>query len=102
MNSVFLGVLEMVRQRKLPRPFELPWGRGEITEEATILHDHWAPTIQLLEYEDGQVGVRFCNYSPQGRFQRQPAIWTEEDFASFGEELAHAPKLKGLFQRLAT
>ena len=90
----------MSYQRKLPRPFELPWGRGQITEEVTVLHEHWAPTIQLLEYEDGQKSVRFCNYSPQGRFQRLPSIWTEVDFEAFGEELAKAPKLRELFRRL--
>lgn len=92
----------MFPERQLPRPFQLPWGRGQITEEISVIHDHWAPTIQLLEYEDGQVGVRFCNYSPQGRFQRQASIWTEEDFGAFGRELSQTPKLKELLGRMVT
>ena len=88
--------------RKLPRSFELPWGKGQITEEVSVIHDHWSPTIQLLEYEDGQVGLRFCNYSSQGRFQRQASIWTEEDLTAFGLELDQTPKLKELLGRMFT
>jgi hypothetical protein len=90
----------MFPERKLPRPFQLPWGKGQVVEEVSIAHDHWAPTVQLLEYDDGQVGARFCNYSAGGRFQRQASIWTEEDFAAFGAELSRAPRLRELISRM--
>ncbi len=88
-------------ERRLPRPFKLPWGKGQVVEEASVVHDHWRPTIQLLEYEDGSLNVRFCVYSAQGRFQRQTPIWTEEDFDAFGEELQEAPRLQALIRRMA-
>ncbi len=38
--------------RAVPRSFELRWGRGQITEEATVSTRYHAPAIQLLEFED--------------------------------------------------
>ena len=61
----------MSPERRLPRPFKLPWGKGQVVEEVSVVHEHWVPTIQLLEYDDGSLNVRFCVYSAQGRFQRQ-------------------------------
>ena len=66
----------------------------------SVVHDHWQPTIQLLEYEDGSLNVRFCVYSPEGRFQRQTPIWAEDDFPAFGDELGDAPRLRELFSRM--
>ena len=91
----------MPTERKLPRPFKLPWGKGMVVEEVSVAHEHWQPTMQLLEYEDGSVGVRFCFYSPSGRFRRSPAIWMEEDFDAFAEVLEEAPRLQALVQRMA-
>ena len=91
----------MSPERRLPRPFNLPWGKGQVVEEVSVVHEHWVPTIQLLEYDDGSLNVRFCVYSAQGRFQRQTPIWTEEDFAAFGLELEEAPRLQALIRRMA-
>ena len=85
----------------MPRPFKLPWGKGMVVEEVSVAHEHWQPTMQLLEYEDGSLGVRFCFYSPTGRFRRSPAIWMEEDFDAFAEVLKEAPRLQALVQRMA-
>ena len=82
-------------ERRLPRPFKLPWGKGQVVEEASVVHDHWRPTIQLLEYEDGSLNVRFCVYSAQGRFQRQTPIWTEEDFDAFGVGVGRCASASG-------
>lgn len=91
----------MSPERKLPRPFKLPWGKGQVVEEVSVAHEHWVPTIQLLEYEDGSLAVRFCFYSPTGRFRRSPPIWMEEDFDAFAHELQDAPRLQALIQRMA-
>ena len=72
-----------------------------VVEEVSVAHEHWQPTMQLLEYEDGSLGVRFCFYSPTGRFRRSPAIWMEEDFDTFAEVLEEAPRLQALVQRMA-
>ena len=91
----------MSAERRLPRPFKLPWGKGQVVEEVSVVHDHWRPTIQLLEYEDGSLSVRFCVYSPEGRFRRQTPIWMAEDFDAFRMELEDAPRLQALVRRMA-
>lgn len=91
----------MKSERKLPRPFKLPWGNGQVVEEVSVAHEHWVPTIQLLEYEDGSLGVRFCFYSPTGRFRRSPAIWMEDDFDAFALALEDSPRLQSLIRRMA-
>ena len=86
-------------KRQLHHPFTLPWGKGRITEEVQIDHDHWAPVIQLLEYEDGPRGIRFCNY--QGpRFQRNPSMWMEEDVEASRKQLEQGPKLRAMLNKL--
>lgn len=62
----------MPKQRIVPRPFEMHWGKGLIVEEATCATPHHEPAIQLLEYEDGSRSVRFCCFDRAGRFQRAP------------------------------
>ena len=37
----------MTTTRKLPRPFEMHWGSGQIIEEARFEGAHTAPAIQL-------------------------------------------------------
>ena len=86
--------------RPLPRPFSMPWGRGRITEEATVARDHWEPAIQLMEYEDGQRGLRLCFYS-RGRFNRNPMMISEDDLDNLRRELDHAPQSRELLRRLA-
>ena len=58
------------KTRTTPRPFELHWGRGRVAEEAAYVGEHHEPSIQLLEFEDGSLSVRFCYYDHAGRFQR--------------------------------
>lgn len=86
--------------RKVPRPFQMPWGKGRIVEEVTIECPHWEPTIQLMEYEDGERGLRFCYYT-DGRFGRGPMILGEEDLERMGRALASAPTIQKMVRRLA-
>ena len=60
--------------RKIPRPFAMPWGNGEIIEEATAIGEWSEPSIQLLRYEDGTLAVRFRQYDHRGRFRRSPMM----------------------------
>lgn len=68
----------MAPPRKLPRPFELHWGRGQIVEEASYEGEYHVPAIQLLQYTEGEaagsLSVRFCTYNHRGAFQRSPLI----------------------------
>jgi hypothetical protein len=96
-------------QRKLrtvPRPFEMHWGAGNIVEEATWTGPHHEPTIQLMEYEDGEaagsVTLRFCSYNHNGQFQRSPLMVDEEAIAGLREALRKTPRLRKLLKQLVT
>jgi hypothetical protein len=80
------------------------WGSGQIAEEASFAAEYHEPTIQLLEYTDGEaagsVSIRFCYYSIDGRFQRSPLMLGEEEIEGLREALERAPRLRALLQRL--
>jgi hypothetical protein len=89
--------------RPVPRPFEFHWGKGQITEEACFTGEHTEPAIQLLEYEGGGQGIRFCYYSLDGRFQRSPMMIDSEDsLEGLREALRSAPKLHALIKKLVS
>jgi len=94
----------MKRERKLPRSFEMPWGSGEIVEEASADCEHHEPTIQLLKYTDREharrLTIRFCSYSLDGRFQRSPLMVGEDDLAALRAALAKTPQLRKLLREL--
>jgi hypothetical protein len=94
----------MEPSRDLPRPFTMHWGGGQIVEEATCSSEHKQPSIQLMEYTDGQAAgswsVRFCYYSPQGRFQRGPMMIDEGDIAGLRAALKKSPRLRRILKRL--
>jgi hypothetical protein len=90
-----------VAPRKLPRPFSFPWGGGQIVEEVYVESEHHVPTIQLLEYEDGSLSVRFCSYTHSGRFQRNPLMMSADDMKALARAMQHAPRLRKLVGALA-
>lgn len=89
--------------RPVPRPFEFGWGKGQITEEACFTGTYTEPSIQLLEYEEGGQGIRFCYYSLDGRFQRSPMMIDSEDsLEGLRAALEATPKLRALIKKLAS
>src|SRR5688572_15282610 len=92
------------RARRVPRPFAMPWGTGQIVEEASFSGEFHEPTLQLLEYTEGEargsVSVRFCYYGHDGRFQRGPLMIGEDELDGLREALEEAPRLQGLLRRL--
>jgi hypothetical protein len=70
-------------------------------EEASFGGEHKESAIQLLEYEDGTIDVRFCFYNG-GRFQRNPLLMNESELDEMAKELSRAPKLRALLQRLVS
>lgn len=86
--------------RTTPRPFDLHWGRGVIAEEATYVAEHHEPAIQLLEFEDGSLSVRFCYYDHAGRFQRSPLVVGKGDIEGMRDALAKTPRLRELLTDL--
>jgi hypothetical protein len=88
--------------RPIPRPFEFHWGSGQIIEEASYTGKYTEPAIQLLEYEGGGHGIRFCYYSLDGRFQRSPMMIDSEDsLEGLRAAVKQAPQLRGLLKKLA-
>ena len=94
----------MAPTRKLPRPFEMHWGSGEIVEEASFDGEHHAPTIQLMEYTDGEgagsISIRFCTYNHRGMFQRSPLMVSEQDLDGLRKALHSTPRLRAVLKRL--
>lgn len=88
-----------MREKNIPRPFSLHWGKGIISEEASCITPYHQPTIQLLEFEDGSSALRFCYYA-DGRFQRSPLIIGEEHLEMLREEIKASPKIEDLLRRL--
>lgn len=88
------------KPRPLPRPFTLLWGKGQITEEAQVARDHWEPTTQLMEYDDGSAALRFCFYSGC-RFNRNPLILDNSDLDELARKLEGTARLKAMRRRLA-
>jgi hypothetical protein len=90
-------------RREVPRPFEFHWGGGQIIEEASYVGRYTEPAIQLLEYEDGSYGIRFCYYNHDGRFQRSPMMIDSEDsLKGLRAALKSTPKLRALLRNLVT
>ena len=79
------------RRRPLPRPFSFSWGGGQVVEEASVSGEYHEPTIQLLEYEDGSLTVRFCSFNHAGQFQRSPLMVSEADLAPLRDAIEACP-----------
>jgi hypothetical protein len=90
--------------RKLPRPFEMHWGSGEIVEEASCVGEYHEPTIQLMRYTvgpaAGSFSLRFCSYSHRGAFQRSPLMVGPEDLEGLRKALQETPELRAILKEL--
>lgn len=94
----------MAPARKLPRPFEMHWGRGEIVEEASFSGEYHEPTIQLLHYTEGEAAgsysVRFCSFNHRGMFQRSPLMLGDAEIAGLSRSLRQTPRLLSILRQL--
>jgi hypothetical protein len=90
----------MAKPRDVPRPFTMPWGKGDIIEEATAVGEYHEPAIQLLRYEDGSLSIRFSHYDHRGRFQRSPLMISSETIVGLRRSLAETPRLRALLNKL--
>jgi hypothetical protein len=88
-----------VSHGKVPRPFDLHWGRGVIVEEASTVTPFHEPTIQLLAFEDGSRSLRFCAYHGSS-FSRMPLIVAEEHIAALSKDVKKNPELRKLLKKL--
>jgi len=90
--------------RKLPRPFEMHWGRGEIVEEATFVGEYHEPAIQLMQYTEGEAAggfsIRFCSYNHRGSFQRSPLMLGQAEIDGLRKALVETPRLRDILREL--
>ncbi len=85
--------------RKVPRKFAFHWGKGIVKEEASVMTPYHEPTIQLLQYDSGERGIRFCSYEGS-RFNRFPLIIGEEHLDALGRAIRENTELRRLMRRL--
>ena len=85
--------------RKIPRSFDLHWGKGVIAEEASVMTPFHEPTIQLLAFDDGSRSLRFCAYH-KSSFARMPLIVGEEHLEALAKEVKKSPQLRRLLKKL--
>jgi hypothetical protein len=90
--------------RKVPRKFSLHFGSGVVAEEATYSGEFHEPTIQLLDFTDGEaagsITLRFCSYNHRGQFMRDPLLLSEADLEALREAVRQTPRIRALLQRL--
>jgi len=86
--------------RKLPRPFKMPWGKGMVIDEVSISSKYHEPTIQLLEFDNGDKLLRFCSYS-HGRFSRSPLMIDEKDLRRLVKAAAKSKQIRKLMSKLS-
>jgi len=90
------------KTRNVPRPVDLHWGSGVVAEEATYSGEHHEPSLQLLEFADGSLSIRFCYYDHAGRFQRSPLVVGNAEIDGLGKALAETPRLRELLKEMVT
>ena len=86
--------------RKIPRPFKMPWGKGMVVEEAYVISKYHEPTIQLLQFNNGDKVIRFCSYN-KGKFSRAPLMIDEKDLRRLGKVTLKKKELWKIISKLS-
>ena len=86
--------------RMIPRPFKMPFGNGMVVEEASITSRYHEPTVQLLQFDNGDRAIRFCSYN-KGRFSRVPLMIDEKDLRKLGSAIKKEKEISDLISRLS-
>ena len=86
------------------RSFSYQWGSGVVAEEAQVQGEYHLPTIQLLQFNEGEaagrVSIRFCYYTHRGRFSRSPLMMSGDEIDMMREALRETPELRQLLCKL--
>jgi hypothetical protein len=91
----------MGKPRKVPRKFTMPWGNGQVVEEVGVDTEYNEVVIQLLRYDEGGAEtLRFCQYWPDGRFQRQPMMLGAASVPAMREALKSAPAIRDMLKAI--
>ena len=82
------------------RRFALHWGEGIVAEEARVEGEHHDPALQLLEFDNGDLAVRFCYFNKRGHFQRSPLIIGENEANQLRDAMHEQPRLRAFLETL--
>jgi len=93
------NTVTLYEMRKIPRPFKMPWGKGMVIDEVSISSQYHEPTIQLLEFDNGDKLLRFCSYS-HGRFSRSPLMIDEKDLRRLGKAIVKGKEIRKFVSKL--
>jgi hypothetical protein len=93
------NTVTLYEMRKIPRPFKMPWGKGMVIDEVSISSEYHEPTIQLLEFDNGDKLLRFCSYS-HGRFSRSPLMIDEKDLRLLGKAIVKGKEIRKFVSKL--
>ena len=89
------------RNVEIPRPFGFKkLGKGEIMEEASVEYEDWAPAIQVLEFENGKKGLRFCYYVRSGKLAPRALYIDNDDIDNLREEIKKKPQVRKFLESL--
>ncbi len=86
--------------RKVPRPFKMPWGNGMVVKEVSITSQYHEPTVQLLQFDNGDRAIRFCSYN-KGKFSRSPLMIDEKDLRKLGNAIKKEKEISKLISGLS-
>ncbi len=78
----------------------MPWGKGMVVEEAYIISKYHEPTIQLLQFNNGDKVIRFCSYN-KGKFSRAPLMVDEKDLRRLGKVTLKKKELWKIISKLS-
>ena len=78
----------------------MPWGNGQVVEEVSAHDEYKEAVIQLIEWDEGGETLRFCQYWPDGRFQRQPLMLEAESLPAMRAALQANSRVFDLVRRL--
>jgi hypothetical protein len=78
----------------------MPWGKGQVVEEISAEDQYKEAVIQLIEWDGGGETLRFCQYWPDGRFQRQPMMIGVDDLPALRNALRRNQRLFALVRQL--
>ena len=92
-------------ESRLPRPFTMESGSGQIVEEARFEGDHAESAIQLMRFATGDsagsYALSFCDFSRHGQFQRSPMMIREAEIDRLREAVSATPEIRELLLRIA-
>ena len=78
----------------------MPWGKGMVVEEAYVISKYHEPTIQLLQFNNGDKVIRFCSYN-KGKFSRAPLMIDEKDLRRLGKVTLKKKELWKIISKLS-